>query len=140
MNATSKKNKYFKKTFAPEIKEVGIKKIPINIWDDYYEDGYVPKGEKQETYAYVESNLLGNELIDDVLHFLMDEIEKFAIPKLKLKVSQEPVNLGPFMIVDGVPRLFFTNITHAQREAMVKTLVKMKLQYEGAKLDIYSES
>lgn len=26
-----------------------IKKIPINIWDDYYEDGYVPKGKIQKT-------------------------------------------------------------------------------------------
>lgn len=22
-----------------------IKRIPINIWDDYYEDDYVPEGE-----------------------------------------------------------------------------------------------
>lgn len=140
MSTTTKKNKYFKKTFAPQMKEVGIKKIPINIWDDYCEDGYVPKGERQETYAYVESNLLGYDLIDDVLYFLMDEIKKLAIPKLKLKVLHDSVQMGSFMIMDNQPRLFMTNLTHTQREEMVKILGKMKLQYEGAKLDIYSES
>ena len=30
-----------------------IKRIPINIWDDYYEDDYIPKDKKQETYIYV---------------------------------------------------------------------------------------
>jgi len=28
--------------------------VDINIWDDYHEDGYVPEGEVQETYIYVE--------------------------------------------------------------------------------------
>lgn len=30
--------------------------IPINIWDDFYDDGYVPEGEKLETYIYVEDS------------------------------------------------------------------------------------
>ena len=29
--------------------------IHINIWDDFYDDGYVPKGEKLETYIYIEN-------------------------------------------------------------------------------------
>ena len=28
-----------------------IKRIPINIWDDYYEDDYIPKDKKQETFT-----------------------------------------------------------------------------------------
>jgi len=36
-----------------------IKSIPVNIWDDYYDDGFIPKGEKQKTYIYIEdSNFL----------------------------------------------------------------------------------
>ena len=30
--------------------------IPINIWNDFYDDGFVPEGEKLETYIYVEDN------------------------------------------------------------------------------------
>jgi len=30
--------------------------IPINIWDDFYDDGFVPKGEKLETCIYVEDD------------------------------------------------------------------------------------
>jgi len=29
--------------------------ISINLWDDYYEDGYIPAGERQETHMYVEA-------------------------------------------------------------------------------------
>ena len=29
-----------------------IKRIPINIWDDYYEDDYIPKIEIRERTAY----------------------------------------------------------------------------------------
>lgn len=31
--------------------------VAINIWDDFHEDGYVPEGEVQETYAYIESDM-----------------------------------------------------------------------------------
>ena len=30
--------------------------IPINIWDDFFDDGFVPIGETQETYAYIEDD------------------------------------------------------------------------------------
>lgn len=29
----------------------------INFWDDFYDDGFVPEGEEQKTFAYVEENL-----------------------------------------------------------------------------------
>jgi len=28
--------------------------IDVNIWDDYYDDDFVPEGETQETYIYIE--------------------------------------------------------------------------------------
>ena len=34
-----------------------MEKISINIWDDYCDDGYVPEGKTQDTYAYIESDL-----------------------------------------------------------------------------------
>ena len=30
------------------------KTIDINIWDDFYDDGYVPYGETTESFIYVE--------------------------------------------------------------------------------------
>ena len=35
--------------------------ICINIWDDFYEDGYVPEGEIQETYGYVEESTYSDD-------------------------------------------------------------------------------
>jgi hypothetical protein len=33
-----------------------FERIPINIWDDFYDDGFVPEGKIQETFIYVEED------------------------------------------------------------------------------------
>jgi hypothetical protein len=38
-----------------------LKYIPINIWDDFHEDGYVPEGKKLETFIYVEDSTISRE-------------------------------------------------------------------------------
>ena len=47
---------YYNYTFL-ECKNQNLRNIPINIWDDFYDDGYVPEGEKLETYIYVEGRI-----------------------------------------------------------------------------------
>ncbi len=51
------------------------KHIPINIWDDFYDDGYVPKGEKQETYIYVEDTDIPQDKRKEYLEVLLDYIK-----------------------------------------------------------------
>ena len=50
--------------------------IPINIWDDFYDDGYVPEGEKVETYIYVEDTDIPQEKRKEYLEVLLDYINK----------------------------------------------------------------
>ena len=52
------------------------KYFPINIWDDFYDDGYVPEGEKLETYIYVEDSSVSHEKIKQCLELLLDYINQ----------------------------------------------------------------
>ncbi len=54
-----------------------MKKVNINIWDDFYDDGYVPAGKTQQTYVYVE------EREYDFSEDLQDEIMKFFYEQIK---------------------------------------------------------
>lgn len=54
--------------------------IIINIWDDYYDDGYVPDGEKLETYIYVEDYDYSLEETKKFLEYLKTEIDSFSLP------------------------------------------------------------
>lgn len=53
-----------------------LQKIPINIWDDFYDDGYVPEGERLETYIYVEDSKISHEKRKECLEVLLDFINK----------------------------------------------------------------
>ena len=48
--------------------------ISVNIWDDYYDDGYVPNGEIQSTYIYVEDEDMPLEERKECLEFLLNYI------------------------------------------------------------------
>jgi len=50
--------------------------IPINIWDDFYDDGFVPEGEKLETYIYVEDASVSNNKRKEYLEILLQYINK----------------------------------------------------------------
>lgn len=110
-----------------------MEKIPINIWDDYYDDGYVPKGEKQETYAYVENYELSTDVCKNALERLYNHIianNLLADVKVKLAFN------------NGMKRweINFTNLTHELREKLVKTFESKNLYSDDKKLRIYSES
>ena len=62
--------------------------IHINLWDDYYDDGHVPSGEKQETHMYVEESKFPVEkekaVLDIVLKYLKKNLPKSIELNLKL--------------------------------------------------------
>lgn len=99
--------------------------IHINFWDDFWDDGYVPEGKKQECYAYVEQKMEEEEKIK-VMDYLFDFINKNFPMKAELK------NVG------GQIRL--TNITHKELDSLMGFFDKQELLFEGRPLNIYSES
>lgn len=126
------------------------KSIPVNIWDDYYSDGYVPEGEVQKTYAYVESRDFNENDCKNILRFVKEEIEKIAKPEWNLKLEIEfydSAKVYPNLVGTEHEyclykrwQLHLTNITHEALEDIVEQLEKKTLIYNHLPLDIYSES
>lgn len=126
-----------------------MKQINVNIWDDYHDDGYVPEGEKQETYAYVECDLNQNDC-EKVLNLIKVEIEQVSQPSWNLKLSVEfydSEKVYPNLV--GTEHAFclykrwqleIKNLTHEDREYLVEELGKKKLSYSNIPIVVYSES
>ncbi len=102
-----------------------VGRLPINIWDDFYSDGHVPEGEKQETEAYVEGEI--DELAEKGIKCLYDFVVGLSILKdTDVRLSGD--------------RIYFTNITHETLDELMEVLDKEILAVDGYELDIYSES
>lgn len=126
-----------------------MKQINVNIWDDYHDDEYVPEGEKQETYAYVECDLNQNDC-EKVLNLIKVEIEQLSQPSWNLKLSVEfydSEKVYPNLV--GTEHAFclykrwqleIKNLTHEDREYLVEELGKKKLSYSNIPIVVYSES
>lgn len=102
--------------------------IPINIWDDYWDDGYVPKGEKQETHAYVEDSDFPIEIKCKVMEILEEHI------LLNFEKQNE------FNMIRNDEEIYFKNLTHKTRYELVEFLQQSNLNLFGTKFNIYSES
>jgi hypothetical protein len=131
-------------------------KIDINIWDDYYDDGYVPDGEKQDTFIYVEKSDedgididMERQILDAFLNKILDihkntQILSGVSFELKLRDSKNeyPNLVGTeherFLIVRWEIRV--ENMTHAQRELLLTEIKKGKMFFTYRELNVYSES
>lgn len=104
-----------------------LKSIPINIWDDYYDDGYVPDGKIQATYAYIEEyDVLTDEDKEPIIQVFYDYLKTLNLEGVELNT-------------DGC-LVFFKHLTHRRREKLVEELEQSKLQHEGIPFGFYSES
>lgn len=105
-----------------------LKNIGWNIWDDYYDDGFVPQGEVQETHGYVEEfDVLSHE-------------DKTAIGDLILRFIQTLDMTGVEVKHGGHGDISFKHLTHERREKLVTELEQSGLHYNGIPINFYSES
>lgn len=120
-----------------------MKKIPINIWDDYYDDGYVPSDEIQETYIYVEDHKMPlderKKHLEDFLEIIKDMVDKDVKLWIELYDSKlkYPNLIGPEYETMHFKRweIKVQHLTHENREKLVKKLKNMDTPY-----NVYSES
>lgn len=104
--------------------------VDLNLWDDYYDDGYVPEGKCQETHMYIEEY---DNLTDNDKTKIMKVVYDFIVTLDMVGVEVE---------LDG-KEIYFKHLTHIRREKLIK-----ELELENAKLvfgdvypfDFYSES
>lgn len=128
--------------------------IPINIWDDFYDDGYVPEGKKQETYIYIEDSELSHDKRKECLEVLL----RYMTNNLIFSGTKEGVTMWMFFYESGekypnlagntdAEKMFFDrweirveNLTHKRLELLLKELDDAKLSVDGVPFHIYSES
>ena len=126
-----------------------MKTIPINIWDDYYEDGYVPEGEKQETYIYVEDDEMlledRKKCLEEVLIYI-DNFHEFNKIKVYMSLYDSKIKYPKLTGPEHGDMHFkrweirVENMTHKMREKLVEKLNKASLSINGVPFEIYSES
>ena len=126
--------------------------IGINIWDDYYDDGYVPNGEIQETYAYVESSKMKGKDEDckNILDSFKKTLEELAKPEWALEFDlhyHDSTKIYPNLVGTEHEwclykrwQLGIKHLTHEAREYFVEALKNKQLEYNGMQIDVYSES
>ena len=123
-------------------------KIYINIWDDYHEDGYVPEGEKQETYAYVECDIT-EEDAKNVLAQFQQELISLVKPEWDINLSldfydsakeyQNLVGTEYEKMLFRRWQLSIKNLTHQAREYLIKQLQNKELNYRNIPIVVYKK-
>ena len=123
--------------------------ISINIWDDFYDDGYVSEGEKLETYIYIEDSDMPLEKCKEYLEILLEYINKnLNINGIKLWMElYESKKKYPNLISTEHERMFFDRweiklegLTHERLDEWMKVLENIDIKVNGIPFHIYSES
>jgi hypothetical protein len=123
--------------------------ISINIWDDYYSDGYVPEGAVQETYAYVECALsdADSREVLELLRVALDSVRAAGSAFESCIKWHDSAELYPSLVGTESERhlykrwqLELRGLPHKEREQLVERLAQLDLRYKGTPLDICSES
>lgn len=131
-----------------ELKDSGITNIPINIWDDYYDDGFVPEGEIQESTIYVESKLSSNvqyECLNILLNCINTKFNKKDVT-FKITFYDSAKKYPQFVGTEHESMLYkrweikVENLTHKLRHELLELLQNSNLTYENIPFNIYSES
>jgi hypothetical protein len=127
-----------------------LETIPINIWDDFYDDGYVPEGKKLETFIYVEDNKLSHEIRKQCLELLLNYINKnlnTECIKLWMEFYESKKKYPNLIGNPEAEKMFFErweikveNLTHKRLDEWIDQLSRTNLSIDGIPIEVYSES
>jgi hypothetical protein len=128
-------------------KNAATKNININIWDDYYDDGYVPDGERLETFIYVEDTEFSHEDRKKFLLYLKEKIDSYKLPietKMAIydtKIEYPNLNFEELQMQHWKRHeIRIYDMTHKIRHELIKKLRKENLKIDNKNFNIYSES
>lgn len=124
--------------------------IPINIWSDFYDDGYVPDGEVTESYIYIEDSDIELDKQKEYLEFLYNYIKNnLNINGVKIWIElYESRKKYPNLVGNpDAEKMFFDrweirleNITHERVFDWLKILDNVEIKVDNIPFFIYSES
>ena len=133
-----------------ESKTENLERIPINIWDEYYEEGYIPDGEIQETYIYVEDTDIPQEKRHECLKVLLDYMNKnlnLDGVKMWLELYESRKKYPNLIGNPDAEGMFFDrweikieHLTHERRHKLVDELNAANITIDNVPFEIYSES
>lgn len=101
--------------------------IPVNIWDDFYDDGFIPEGEYQSTHAYIEEY---DNFTDEQKSLMMKVVYDFIMTLDMTGVEVDHCD----------EEIYFKHLTHARLDQLMKELEQSKLKYNNMPFLFYSES
>lgn len=140
-------SRFTKPSYFKELEEE--RSIPINIWDDFWEDGYVPDGEIQETYAYVEDSEIPQEDRKLYLEFFMSHLKtKEFLSNVDMQLTfYQSKNEFPSLVGTEYERMLFErweirfkHLTHENIYRILEELENKKLVLNNHPIRVYSES
>ena len=117
--------------------------IPINIWDDYFDDG---SSKSQETYIYVEEKDIKPADTKKILQKLLGYINKnIELPwRVKMHIElYDSAKKHPLLQKEYQFKRWeikVKNLTHVRREKLVEELQHSNLKHNKIPFYIYSES
>ncbi len=130
--------------------------IPVNIWDDYYDDGHIPDGEKQKSYIYVEDRTISLDEQKRYLEYLLDYINnniKLSGVKMWTELYDSKIKYPHINEIDSpqilkiYPNFHYSrweikieDFPHLLRETLLLKLESAKLSVDSIPFDIYSNS
>jgi len=123
--------------------------IPINIWDDFYDDGYIPKGENQNTYIYIEESNMPLDKQESILQILLEHLNtnvRLDGVTLRLFLNDTSSKYPQWIGTEHEWMLYkrweirIDDLTHKRLNTLVGELNNAHLDYEGVPFRIYSES
>ena len=127
-----------------------VERIPINIWDDFYDDGFVPVGEKLETYIYVESSDIPLSKCKQVLEVFLEYISRnLNTEHIKLWIELfEPSKKYPNLVgkpefkklLDNRWEIRVEGLTHKRLDEWMEVLVTVEIKVDDIPFYIYSSS
>lgn len=118
--------------------------ILINLWSDFYEDGYVPENEVQQTYMYVENKLPLSDQ-KDILEFIIKYIDQNFVftgleSKLELYDSKLIYPTLPSEMHFSRYNIIFKHITHKMAFELIGKLNNSNLSVNSVNIEFISES
>jgi hypothetical protein len=135
-----------------------LEKININIWDDFYDDGYIPEGKKQESYIYVEEYDNGiteekkKECLEVLLRYINENLNVSGV-KIWMKYYDSRIKYPKINEIDNPqfmkehPNFHFCrweirieDLTHERLDEWMEKLEDVSLSVDGIPFNIYSES
>jgi len=129
------------------IKEKSLHDVSVNIWDDFYDDGYAPDGEIVETFVYIDDTIFSFDERTEFLEYIKEIIDSYKFPiQTKMSIYDTKIKY-PNLDFEELqmehwrrPEIRLYNITHDIREKILDKLNVSDLSFKNKNFRIYSSS